>query len=283
MSTDINQLRDFSTFFTRSEILRLIKSDFKSLDTKLQRYDLIEKKRGYSYLEVLKEAYKNIKNNYQNEYVIKNEFLNQCLIKEISNRDSVIFNEMRLGDATADLAIFNGISKAFEIKTVLDKEYRLSKQLNIYKKLFNEIYIIIPQENITQYMKYDSSVAIISYDSKVQEFSVQRQASANSNIDINVLMNVLHSKEYIEIVHEYYGKVPNLNSFNQFEICKDLISEIPFKDINSFFIEAMKKRAIHNSFFNIINKEFNQVCLSMNLKERERKDLINKLKINKVY
>ena len=283
MSKDINQLRDFSTLFTRSEVLRMLKNDFKSFDAKLNRYDMIEKNCGYSYLKVLKEAYKKLLKNYQNEYVVKNEFLNQRLIKEISNKDSIMFNEMRLGDATADLAIFNGVSKVFEIKTILDKEYRLSKQLDVYKKLFNEIYIIVPQENVNQYMKYDNSVALISYDSKVQEFSIERKASKNGSIDINVLMNVLHSKEYLEIVYTYYGKIPDLNAFNQFEICKDLISEIPFKDINFLFIETMKKRAIHNSFFNVINKEFNQVCLSLNLKERERKDLINKLKINKVY
>lgn len=282
MSTDINQLRDFSTLFTRSEVLRLLKSDFESIDAKLTRYDMIEKNHGYSYLEVLRRFYKKLQKSYQNEYVIKNEFLNQRLIKQLGDRNSIVFNEMRLGDATADLAIFNGVSKVFEIKTILDKEYRLSRQLDVYKKIFNEIHVIVPQENVSQYMKYDSNVAIISYDSNLNGFYVEREASTNSHIDTNVLMNVLHSKEYLDIVHKYYDDVPTLNAFNQFEICKSLISDIPFEDINLLFIQAMKKREVHNSFFNKINNEFNQVCLSLNLKEEERKDFINKLKTNKV-
>lgn len=282
MSADINKFRDFSTLFTRSEMLRLLKNDFRSIDAKLARYDLVEEQRGSSYLKVLKEAYKLLQKNYQNEYIIKNEFLNQRLIQKIGNRNSVIFNEMRLGDATADLAIFNGISRVFEIKTILDKEYRLSRQLEVYKGVFNEVYVIVPQENIKKYMKYDDNVAIISYDADISEFNIEREATENIDIDINILMNILHSKEYVDITNKYYDEVPEINSFNQFEICKSLISKIPSKDLNSLFIEAMKNRKIHNSFFKKINNEFNQVCLSLNFKEKDRKELIEKLKNNKV-
>ncbi|MCH1783135.1 sce7726 family protein [Psychrobacter glaciei] len=282
MSTDINQLRDLSTLFTRSEILRLLKNDFGSIDKKLTRYDLIDEKRGSTYLKVFKEEYKKLQKNYQNEYVVKNEFLNQNLIKQIGNRHSVIFNEMRLGGATADLAIFNGVSKVFEIKTILDKEYRLSKQLEVYKKIFNEVYVIVPQENVLQYMKYDSNVAIISYDAEIKEFRVEREATKNIDIDIDVLMNVLHSKEYLDITHSYYDELPEINAFNQFEVCKILISKIPYEELNCSFIKTMKNRKVYNSFFNKVNNEFNQVCLSLNLKEDQRKDLINKLKANKV-
>lgn len=282
MSTNINQLRDFSTFFTRSEVLRLLKSDFKSVNTKLQRYDLIEKKRGCSYLEVLKEAYNTIKNSYQNEYVLKNEFLNKCLVEKVLNKDSIVFNELRLGNSIADLAIFNGVSKAFEIKTILDKECRLSSQIETYKKIFNETYIIVPEQQVDKYLKFDNRVAVFSYDSNLNKFELVREATRNEVIDIDVLMNVLHSKEYLSIVHNHFGIVPELNSFNQFDICKKLISTIDYLELNNIFLETMKSRKIHNSFFNKINSEFNQVSLSLNLKEIERRKLIDELKNNKV-
>ncbi|MCG3810369.1 sce7726 family protein [Psychrobacter sp. Ps4] len=282
MATDINQLRDFSTFFTRSEILRLLKSDFGSVNTKLQRYNLIEKKRGYTYLKVLKEAYKTIQNNYQNEYVLKNEFLNKCLVEKVVNRDSIIFNELRLGNSIADLAIFNGVSKAFEIKTILDKECRLSGQIKTYKKIFNEVYIIVPEQQVDKYIKFDNEVAIFSYDSSFNKFELVREATRNEVIDIDILMNVLHSKEYLNIIHNHFDVIPELNAFNQFDICKKLIATISYPELNDIFLDTMKARKIHNSFFNKTNNEFNQVSLSLNLKEVERKSLIDKLKNNKV-
>ena len=73
-----------------------------------------------------------------------------------------------------------------------------------------------------------------------------------------------------------------MNSFNQFEICKELISKIPQNELNNLFLTTMKKRNINNQFFNKVNNEFNQICLSLNLKKQERDNLINSLKTNTI-
>ena len=40
MSVITNKLRDMSSLFMRSEVNRWLKSDFKSIDIKLKRYEL---------------------------------------------------------------------------------------------------------------------------------------------------------------------------------------------------------------------------------------------------
>lgn len=282
MNYSINQLRDFSSLFSRNEVSRWFKDDFESIDLKLQRYNLSKKNKGNSYLNVLRQAYKILEKNYPNEYILKNEFLTQWLKNELGNSKSIIFNELRIGKVIADLAMFNGKSKVFEIKTILDKEYRLSNQLQEYKKLFNEVYIIVPSELLSKYIEFDKSIGIITYDSNSNNFKTIQQSVFKNNIDVKVLMEVLHTKEYIDVVHSYFDHLPKMNSFNQFNICKKLIAKIPNKELNELFINKMKERNINNLFFNKINREFNQICLSLNLKKSERDNLINKLKTNKV-
>lgn len=282
MSYTLNQLRDFSTLFSRSEVNRWLKGDFDSIDIKLKRYNLTEQNKGKSYLKFLRNTYRILEKNYPNEYVLKNEFLNNWLKKELGTNNSVIFNEFRIGKAIADLAMFNGVSKVFEIKTILDKEYRLSNQLQEYKKIFNEVYIIVPNVLLSKYSNYDKSVGIISFDSCLKKFELIQKAERINKIDSNTLMEVLHTKEYLEISKAFFGKLPEMNSFNQFEICKELISKIPQKELNNLFLTAMKKRNINNHFFSKINSEFNQICLSMNFKKSERDSLFNGLKINTI-
>ncbi|MGF7229960.1 sce7726 family protein [Arachidicoccus sp.] len=282
MSFTSNQLRDFSTLFSRSEVNRWLKGDFDSIDIKLERYNLTEQNKGNSYLKFLRNTYRILEKNYPNEYVLKNEFLNKWLKKELGTNNSVIFNEFRIGKAIADLAMFNGVSKVFEIKTILDKEYRLSNQLQEYKKIFNEVYIIVPNLLLSKYSNYDTSVGIISFDSNSKKFGLIRKAGRINKIDSNTLMEVLHTKEYKEISKAYFGQLPEMNSFNQFEICKNLISKIPQKDLNNLFLTAMKRRNINNLFFNKLNSEFNQICLSLNFKKQERDNLINGLKTNTI-
>lgn len=280
MSFQINQYRDFSILFSRSEVLRWLNGDFSSIDLKLQRYDLIDKYRGNSYLKLLKNTYKVLEANYPNEYILKNEFLNKWVKKELGSKDSLVFNEFRIGKVIADLAMFNGISKAFEIKTILDKEQRLSNQLLEYKKIFNEVYIIIPRTQIDKYIDFDSTVGIIAYNSSSKDFDLIRKPVENKYIDVNVLMEILHTKEYLKIVHRYYGNIPNMSVFDQFDVCKELISKIPTQELNSLFLKLMKERKINNLFFNKINNEFNQICLSLNLSKDQKDNLVYQLKSN---
>lgn len=275
-----NQLRDFSSLFLRSEVGRWLKNDFETIDLKLNRYNLFEKNKGNSYLSVLKKTYKVLEKYYPNEYILKNEFLNQWLKKELGNSNSVIFNEFRIGKAIADLAMFNGVSKVFEIKTILDKEYRLSNQLNEYKKIFNEVYIVIPSVHLSKYINYDENVGIITYESNSKKFELIKKSERNIDINVNVIMEILHTKEYIKIANDYFKELPKMNAFNQFEICKDLISNIPKEELNKMFLDSMKSRNINNLFFNKVNNEFNQICLSLNLKQKEIDKLINNLKSN---
>ena len=95
-------------------------------------------------------------------------------------------------------------------------------------------------------------------------------------------MNVLHTKEYLNIVKTHCEYIPEMNSFNQYDICRDLISNFSDANLNQLFIDTMKKRKIHNAFFNKVNRELNQVCLSLNLDRNKRDNLINKLKTNRV-
>lgn len=282
MSYSSNQLRDLSSLFLRSEVSRWFKEDFNSIDLKLHRYQLYEKYKGKTYLSVLKSTYKLLARHYPNEYVLKNEFLNQWLKQELGNNNSIIFNEFRIGAAIADLAMFNGVSKAFEIKTILDKDYRLSSQLQEYKKIFNEVYIIVPIENLDKYINFDSSVGVISYESNSKEFNLECKSEKNNKIDTDTLMNVLHTNEYLDISMKYYKKLPAMNAFDQFNICKELIAKIPNEQLNHLFIELMKERRVNNIFFNKLNNELNQVCLSLNLKKADRNSLIDKLKTNMV-
>lgn len=282
MTYSINLLRDFSSLFSRNEVYRWLNDDFESIDLKLERYNLLEMNKGNSYLKVLKYTYKVLEQHYPNEYILKNEFLNKWLINELGNNNSIIFNELRIGKAIADLVIFNGVSKVFEIKTILDKEYRLSNQICEYKKIFNEVYIVVPKIQLSKYITYDDKIGIIIYDSNSKEFDLVQKPKTIKGIEVNVLMEVLHTKEYIYIVKRYFNDIPSMNPFNQFNICKKLISNIPKHILNMLFLEVMKNRNKNNLFFNKINYEFNQICLSLNLKISERDNLIMKLKTNKV-
>jgi hypothetical protein len=276
-----NQLRDYSSLFSRSDAELWIKSNFDSINCKIERYD--SKWQGFlnaTYLDYLKYVYQILENNYQNEYIFKNSFLNEWLIKEIGHNSTKVFNEFRVGNAVADLVMFNGTSKVFEIKTEFDSSKRLNLQIENYSKAFNQIFLIVPESKLSVYSKFDKSIGLISFnkDEKSERFKLQRDAIINNEVDSETIMQVLHTNEYKSIVKSFYGELPIMTSFNQYTICNELIKEIPNTELNKKFIEKMKNRNLENSLSNRYYKEFNQISLSLKLNKKDREVMIKNLK-----
>lgn len=277
---NINQLRDFSSIFMRSEVLSWLQGDFSSLDIKIERYsDLIPKSGKSSYLNFVRHAYSVLDRNYQNEYIFKNSFLTEWLIKELGETDSVVFSEFRVSKSIADLVMFNGRSKAFEIKTEFDSDVRLAGQIKDYKRAFNEVYLIIPKNKLSLYQKYSSDVGIILFDDeKIERFELIHKPKFQESIDSTVIMEVLHTQEYKNIVNQYFGKLPIMNSFNQYNICLDLIQSIPLEHLNQLYINEIKKRGQNIGLSNRYYRELNQITLALKLKKNQKSILINNLK-----
>lgn len=277
----LNQLRDYSSLFSRSAVKEWMKGDLSSIDFKISRYDQNwYSKTKRTYIDYLKFVYSVLESQYQNEYILKNSFLNDWLIKELGESNSELYSEFRIGSAIADLVMFNGISRAFEIKTELDTDKRLHSQLDQYRKVFNEIYLIVPASKIKEYESYDSSIGIISFDLlSPKRFQLTRSAIRNNYIDAEELMHIFHTNEYKEIVTHYYSQLPEITSFNQFEICKGLIAKIPQNELNELFINKMKSRAGKYDLSARYYKEFNQLILALRMNMKSRKHLLSILKV----
>lgn len=275
-----NQLRDYSSLFSRSKVESWLKADFNSINHKIKRYDKSWfNLRQATYLDYLKYIYQILESNYQNEYVLKNSFLNEWLITEIGKNDSKIFSEFRVGNAVADLVMFNGTSKVFEIKTEFDSEKRLTLQLENYRKAFNEIYIIIPESKLSTYSKYHGEIGIITFNAvSPNSFKVNRKASINYCVDKETIMHILRTHEYKRLVEAHFGALPSITSFTQFDICSELIGNIANSELNRYFIDIMKNRYHENILSSRYYRELNQISLAMKFSKSDRKKLIGQLK-----
>ncbi len=94
-----------------------------------------------TYLDYIEHVYKAMGEKYRNEYYYKNSFIDKMLIAQYGIKNTIALSEFKVGNSIADLVMFNGVSKAFEIKTELDSKTRLKGQINDYSKVFNECYI----------------------------------------------------------------------------------------------------------------------------------------------
>ncbi len=278
----LDKLRSYSSVFSSTSFLKLLQhDDYSFINTKIERYDLskvgVHINTYYDYIQLI---YRELRKRYRNEYVYKNTFINNLLIGKYGVKDTIAINEFRVGNSIADIVMFNGTSKAFEIKTELDSDKRLRGQLADYTKIFKECYIITHESLIEKYLQEDKHIGIIELIERPRSIAMRevRKAKENKYIDANTLIRSIRTPEYKNIVKKYYGELPEMNSFNMFETCKGLMKQIPEDQLHLLFIEELKKRKSNTGIINTFNNELRQVCLAMNIDANSYLELDCKLR-----
>ena len=273
----IYRLRSYSTAFSRSGFLDILNyGDFNHLDWIYDTYDKGIKEYD-SYFDYIQYIYSTLTKSYRCEYIIKNEIINQLLLKKYGKKETVAFNEFHVGDSIVDLAMMNGESKAFEIKTELDSPQRLSKQMNDYKKIFDKCYIVIPADKLGYYEdKVDSLTGIITFSFTRGRIKIEesRPAQKRESLDPDIIMKCLRTQEYQNIITHYYGFLPKVKYYEMYDACSKQMRGIPFKELRRLVLSEFKNRKTTTPFLDKCPKDLRQIILSLNLTEKKTNNLI---------
>lgn len=279
---NLERLRSYSSAFSRNVFSNILShSDYSRLDWLYGRYDS-NTAGNYSYIDYLAHIYKILAHSYRCEYVYKNEIVNQLLLKKYGTKNTIAFNEFKVGDSIVDFAMMNGESKAFEIKTELDTPRRLKKQMFDYRKVFNKCYIVVDSNECEYYANHiDRETGIIALSYKKGRILIEeyRPASKIEVIDSSILIKCLRIVEYENIVKTFFGKLPEVPDYHMFDACKEKLSLIDYENLNRLFLQEIKKRKSATSYLKSVPKEFRQIILSLNLTPKSEEELMNKLNI----
>ncbi len=281
-NSTLNRLRSYSSVFSTTSFHKLlINNDYSFIDAKIQRYDLQNLGTTLNtYLDYIQYIYGELQQQYQNEYIYKNTFINELLIEKYGVKDTVAINEFRVGSSIADIVLFNGTSKAFEIKTELDSSKRLDGQLTDYTKIFRECYIITHESLCDKYLRSQEHIGVIKFhkrsDGSVTMDEV-RPAVKSKHIDSDTLIRSVRTQEYHSIVKQYYGELPTMNSFTQFKVCSELMRTIPSENLHDLFIKELKKRKSNTNIIPSFSHELRQILFALNISSKVYKELEIKL------
>ena len=98
---------------------------------------------------VFEEAFSLLKREgYRHEYIYKAALTHKILLGKHSLQTASMLNEFRVGECKADLAILNGTSTVYEVKSERDSLNRLERQVAAYAKVFARVYVIAAEDHV---------------------------------------------------------------------------------------------------------------------------------------
>jgi hypothetical protein len=150
------QLAAISRLFSSSVIRELAQKGRSPLFTRLVRQSglsssspTLERVRNF-----FDAAFSMLKREgYRHEYIYKAALTHRILLGKYSLRTASMLTEFRVGDCKADLAILNGTSRVYEVKSERDSLNRLERQVSAYAKVFAQVYVISAEDHIEGVMR----------------------------------------------------------------------------------------------------------------------------------
>ncbi|MFC0130959.1 sce7726 family protein [Massilia eurypsychrophila] len=120
------------------------------------------RERNQTLAEMFELAWESLSDSYRNEYVYKNELATRLIFKRHSPRTAGFQVELGVGRSIVDVAVANGTSTAYEIKTEFDSARRLASQTSDYLNVFDKVYVVTHPSHVARYEKeLDSRVGLI--------------------------------------------------------------------------------------------------------------------------
>ena len=193
---------------------------------------------------LISEIYKEIKNNYRNEYFYKNTLLNKLLLGKHSLNTTTALTEIPISKSKADFILINGRAIVYEIKTELDTFERLDSQINDYYKAFNNVCVVTCESNYKRLLNLvgNSKVGIYILTDK-NTVSIRREPGEdNSRLDHKIIFKVLRRKEFESIIKAHYGELPKTTQAKHYTECYKLFVNISIEKAYQYMLNELKKR-----------------------------------------
>lgn len=274
---ELIRLRDLSSAFSRSAFVDVLNyNDYSHFNWLLSKYGTLK---CATYFDLLKKSYSLISKYYRCEYVYKNELI-KLLLKEFGTRDTVYFSEFRVGNSIADMTMFNGESKAFEIKTEYDTPRRLDKQMEDYKCFFDKCFIVVPENRLEEYRNIiEPTTGVIAMSRNNGRIVLKRirEAHQSKHFDPKALMSCLRTNEYKNIVRSLGISLDGIAGYDMYAFCYNVISQTDSGLLRRLFLCEVKKRKNNTASLRKYPMSIRQMLLSLNLPENKANKLLNLL------
>jgi len=223
-----------------------------------------------------------ISQEYRSEYVYKNVIANKILRGELFLDLSYILTELDAGKCKADVVVLNGTSAVYEIKSEYDSLDRIHRQISEYKKIFDKVNVITCETQAMKLKKILSEDIGLIILTSSEEFIVVQDAKSNKiNVLPDVIFDSLRKNEYLDIIEQYFGFVPDVPNTLVYTVCKNIFRQLPpgiaHDEMVSMLSQRREARRLRD-YFNDFPQSLTAYIISHNMNGFQSKKLSSMLK-----
>ncbi|WP_407471740.1 sce7726 family protein [Xanthomonas campestris pv. raphani] len=205
--------------------------------------------------ELLDQVLDGLRQHYRCEYFYKATIADRVVFGRHSPRTSSLHVELPVGRSIVDLAVFNGNSTAYEIKTEFDSHRRLSTQTPDYLKVFERVYLVTHPSISPSYLRVlDERVGILTLQPNGSLREIRAPNSSGADLDKKALFGMLRSKEYCQALRQRFGAQPEVPNGLRYEHYWRLWETLSVREAQRIVVAAMRGRTTTESMAKFVRE-----------------------------
>lgn len=150
-------------------------------------------------------------NGQRDEYVYKAALVKRILMGRHNLNTACMLTEFRVGDSKADVAILNGTTTVYEIKSERDSLGRLERQLSRYRDVFASVVVMASEKHLDALLQLiPADVGIISLSDRYQIKTLRNPVNRPERISPLAVLDALRTDEAKAILTYLRMAVPHV-------------------------------------------------------------------------
>lgn len=178
----------------------------------------------------------------RSEYVYRSALTHNVLLGKHSLNTASMLTEFAVGSSKADLAVLNGTSCVYEIKSERDSLSRLEAQIADYRKVFARVYVIAGQKHLDDVIANTDSDVGVLYLARWNRIRTVREAKENSERLCSLaIFDSARRDEACAILKAIGLEVPNLPNTQIHRAMRALFEPLDPAMVHSHWVHTLKR------------------------------------------
>ncbi|SOT46303.1 putative phage-related protein, protein cII [Burkholderia cenocepacia] len=209
----------------------------------LAEHGLLTAAKGQPLASLFESAWLEIRRAYRNEFVYKTEIAGRIVFGRHSPNTASLHVELPVGRSIVDVAVFNGTSTAYEIKTEFDTPRRLTTQTSDYLAAFDRVCLVTHPRCAESYAEIvDPRVGVLVLTDRGSLRQIREPLTNRNNVSPQTIFSCLQKAEYIDAVSLKTGAPVVKPSGIIQAYCGEIFREFTPLEAHAIFVHALRKR-----------------------------------------
>ena len=217
----------------------------------------------------------------RHEYVYKSALAGKVLMGRHNLNTACMLTEFRVDGCRADVAIFNGTSSAYEVKSERDKLVRLPDQLCAYLRAFARVSVVTGGNHVDAILdSVPSAVGVMVLTNRYQLSTIRAAEEDRDRIEPSVVFGSLRTHEVRNILLRNNVDAPMVPNTKERSVLRELFEQLSPRQVHDSMVLSLRESRGHESLaalMKLVPQSLRAAVFSTQLKRQDYPNLADAL------